>query len=125
MRIRLALAGLVVTTVACLPLFVRDASAHAQLRSAAPAAGSTVKVAPTEIVLTFSEALEPSFSTIEVDNAAGERVETGDLHLAKGNARQAIMAVHTLGPGIYTVIWHAVSVDTHRTEGRYSFTIAP
>ena len=31
----------------------------------------------------------------------------------------------TLAPGTYRVAWHAVSVDTPRTEGAYSFTVKP
>jgi len=30
-----------------------------------------------------------------------------------------------LPPGIYTVIWHVTSIDTHKTEGRYQFTVGP
>ncbi len=27
------------------------------------------------------------------------------------------------GPGAYHVRWHAVSVDTHKTEGNFTFTV--
>jgi methionine-rich copper-binding protein CopC len=30
-----------------------------------------------------------------------------------------------LGPGVYDVNWHAVSVDTHHTQGSFSFTVQP
>jgi methionine-rich copper-binding protein CopC len=30
-----------------------------------------------------------------------------------------------LKPGRYRVTWHAVSVDTHRTEGKYNFLVVP
>jgi methionine-rich copper-binding protein CopC len=30
-----------------------------------------------------------------------------------------------LPPGRYRVTWHAVSVDTHHTEGKYNFLILP
>jgi copper resistance protein C len=29
-----------------------------------------------------------------------------------------------LPPGTYTVNWHVTSVDTHKTEGNYTFTVA-
>jgi copper resistance protein C len=35
------------------------------------------------------------------------------------------VALPRLGAGAYTVIWHVTSVDTHKTEGRYQFTIGP
>ena len=31
----------------------------------------------------------------------------------------------TLPPGLYTVTWHAVSVDTHHTQGDFQFTVKP
>ena len=31
----------------------------------------------------------------------------------------------TLAPGIYTVEWHALSGDGHKTHGSYKFTIKP
>ncbi len=30
-----------------------------------------------------------------------------------------------LSPGVYTVHWHAVSVDTHHTQGDFQFTVKP
>jgi hypothetical protein len=30
-----------------------------------------------------------------------------------------------LKPGVYTVTWHVVSVDTHKTQGSFNFTVAP
>ena len=105
--------------------FVPPVLAHAYLRRAEPAADSTVTAAPSKVVCEFTEALEPSFSRLEVQDAAGKRVDAGDMHLAPGDENQMVIGLGKVGPGIYTVIWHAVSVDTHRTEGRFSFTVAP
>lgn len=101
------------------------AFAHAMLRKAVPAVGSTVRSAPTEIDLFFSEGVEPGLSRITVRDAAGTAYETGEVHTAPGNAKELIGAVRTLPAGAYTVEWHATSVDTHKTEGRFSFTVAP
>ena len=30
-----------------------------------------------------------------------------------------------LSTGVYKVTWHATSVDTHKTEGSYTFTVGP
>jgi methionine-rich copper-binding protein CopC len=35
------------------------------------------------------------------------------------------VALPPLKPGLYHVTWHAVSVDSHRTEGGYTFTVTP
>ncbi|MFZ0103951.1 MAG: copper resistance protein CopC [Pseudolabrys sp.] len=31
----------------------------------------------------------------------------------------------TLPKGTYKVLWHVLSVDTHRTQGDFSFRVAP
>jgi copper resistance protein C len=99
-----------------------SAFAHAHLTSAIPAANSTVK-APTEVTLHFTEALEPRFSTIQVLNAAGQDVGDGKPYLAASSATTFITGVKALTPGAYKVVWHATSVDTHKTEGTFQFTV--
>jgi methionine-rich copper-binding protein CopC len=126
MRRQLLRAGLALLGFAFVPpALAPSAFAHAYLRRAVPAVGSTVPAAPAVVVCDFTEALEPSFSRLEVFDAAGKRVDAGDMRLAPGDARQMIIGLGKVGPGTYTVIWHAVSVDTHRTEGRFSFIVAP
>ena len=95
------------------------ADAHARLDHAAPAVGSTVATSLSEVTLYFSEALEPKFSGGEVRNAAGARVDHGQS--VSGKAMH--LSVGGLGAGRYTVTWHVLSVDTHKTEGNFSFTV--
>jgi methionine-rich copper-binding protein CopC len=33
------------------------------------------------------------------------------------------ISLKALPPGTYKVRWHVLSVDTHKTEGSYSFTV--
>jgi methionine-rich copper-binding protein CopC len=33
------------------------------------------------------------------------------------------VSVGSLATGTYTVTWHALSVDTHKTQGSFSFTV--
>ncbi len=101
-----------------------EASAHAFLKTATPAVGSTVPTAPGEVAITFTEGVEPRFSTITVQNAAGARMESGGVHL-EGGATVLAVPVKSLPPGAYTVTWHATAVDTHKTQGRFGFTVAP
>ena len=101
------------------------ACAHAQLRQADPAVGSTLHSAPTQVTLTFSEALEPRFSTIVVQNQIGAPVDRHDLHVAGDDAHHVAIGLVPLAAGTYSVVWHATSVDTHKTEGSFTFTIAP
>jgi methionine-rich copper-binding protein CopC len=119
---RMLVAGLVMSGVlAAAPA----ALAHALLRHAEPPVGATVAAAPATVAIDFTEEVEPAFSSIAVLDAAGHRVDKGKPHLAPGNAQRLIEDLEPLQPGTYRVVWHAVSVDTHRTEGDYRFTAAP
>jgi methionine-rich copper-binding protein CopC len=107
------------------PGSITTALAHAYLSRAVPAVGSTVATSPTEVDCSFTEDLEPSFSALEVQDASGKRVDSGNMHIAPHNAKEMIIGVGHLGSGIYKVIWHAVSVDTHHTQGSFTFTVGP
>src|SRR5207253_2735524 len=54
---------------------VAGARAHAVLDRAEPRVGSTVRTAPADVKLWFTERLEPAFSRVQVVNEAGERVD--------------------------------------------------
>jgi len=95
------------------------ANAHAALEHAVPAAGSTVASSPSEVTLTFTEKLEPSFSGGEVRNAAGARVDYG-AHVS-GNIMR--ISVGALTARAYSVTWHVLSVDTHKTQGSFGFNV--
>jgi copper resistance protein C len=98
------------------------AYAHAQLDSANPRVGSTVGVAPSVLTLTFSEAVEPAFSTVQVTDSAGRRVEAGKPRV---NGRQVQVPLRPLTAGQYNVRWRVLSVDTHTTEGSFGFEVRP
>ena len=103
-----------------------SAFAHADLASADPAAGATVKTAPTEISITFTEEVEPKFSTIQVLDSGGRRVDDGKAHTAPDNAKLLSIGLTALAPGTYNVIWHATAADdSHKTKGNYVFSVKP
>ena len=99
--------------------------AHAFLNQAIPPVGGTVAASPKEIRLTFSEGIEPRFSGIDLATGDGRTVATGAAAVDPGNDTQLVLVLPPLAPGRYRVRWHVVSVDTHRTEGEYSFAVAP
>ncbi len=101
------------------------ALAHAMLERASPAVGSTIKAAPAEITLRFTEKLEPAFSTVAVTGRGGERVDTGDPHVDPGDPMVLRVSLKPLAAGPYKVAWRVVSVDTHVTHGDFKFTVAP
>lgn len=96
--------------------------AHAHLSKATPAVGSTVATAPREVLLIFSEAIEKSFSIMQVLDAKGARVDAGMPQISRETMR---IPLKTIGAGTYKVVWKVLSVDTHRTEGNFSFTVKP
>jgi methionine-rich copper-binding protein CopC len=99
-----------------------EAQAHAFLRSAVPRVGSTVAAPPAEVVIVFTEGVEPLFSTIAVTDAAGRRVDDGKPHLAGGDDHLAV-PLGRIGAGTYHVTWHATATDTHKTQGSFTFTV--
>ncbi len=100
------------------------ARAHAFLQTATPAVGSTTAQAPAQVVITFTEGVEPAFSTIAVQDAHGASMAAGIAH-AQGDATRLAVPLRPLPPGRYKVTWHATATDTHKTQGDYSFTVAP
>ena len=97
-----------------------EASAHAMLDHAEPRVGNKVATAPREVTLWFTQKLEPAFSTITVTDAAGQRVDTGKTRVS-GN--QMSVSLRAGGSGTYHVTWHALSVDTHTTDGNFTFQV--
>ena len=100
------------------------AFAHAFLQSASPRVGSESATPPTAVTLTFTEDVEPEFSTIKVRNMQGVRVDRAGPHLVGNHRNELAVNVSKLPPGEYAVTWHATSVDTHKTEGRFEFAVA-
>ena len=74
------------------------ARAHAFLDHASPLVGSTVPAAPHEVALSFTQNLEPAFSTVEVTDASGARVDQGKAAVSGNTMRIGLKAV---GPGSY------------------------
>jgi len=103
-----------------LSLAATAASAHALLDRASPLVGSTARAPPREVSLTFTQSLEPAFSSIAVFDSGGARVDQGKAQISANTMRIRLKA---LGPGSYRVRWHALSVDTHTTEGDFTFYV--
>ena len=100
------------------------AFAHAFLDRASPGVGSEVSGSPPALSLTYTEPVEPLFSTVQVTAASGARVDEGKP-TTQEDGRILVVKLKTLPPGDYTVEWHVTSVDTHKTEGHFTFTVKP
>jgi copper resistance protein C len=106
-------------------LAATQAFAHAQLEKSTPAVGGTVASA-SEVRLEFSEGVEPRFTGLTLTAPDGASVPLGAPKVDASDQRVLIVPIaKALGPGGYTVHWHAVSVDTHHTQGTFEFTVKP
>lgn len=97
-----------------------EASAHAFLDHAQPRVGNKVAAPPREVMLWFTQKIEPAFSTITVTNAAGDRIDTGKTRV---NGTQMSVTLRPGGTGTYRVTWRVLSVDTHTTDGSFTFQV--
>ncbi len=103
-----------------LVLAAGEASAHAMLDHAEPRVGNKVATAPHQVTLWFTQKLEPAFSSVTVTDAAGKRVDTGK---ARVSGDQMSVSLRSGGTGTYHVKWHVLSVDTHTTDGNFTFQV--
>src|SRR5712691_9258989 len=97
--------------------------AHAFLKDAEPGVGSTVQASPNEIRIRFTENIEPAFSSIQVFDASNKQVDKRDLHLDRSDHALLHVSLPRLGVGTYNVVWRVVSVDTHVTNGSFTFRV--
>ena len=91
------------------------------LTSIGAAVGSAVTPAPKEVVLWFTNQLEPAFSSIEVRDEKGASVQAGKAVVDRGGRTRMSVPLKALPPGTYKVMWRILSVDTHRTQGDFTF----
>jgi methionine-rich copper-binding protein CopC len=103
-----------------LVLVMGKAVAHAFLDHAEPRVGNKVATPPREVTLWFTQKLEPAFSSVTVTNATGQRVDTGK---ARVSGNQMSVSLRPGGTGTYHVTWRVLSVDTHTTDGSFSFQV--
>ena len=113
---------LVVLALAWTPSAV---ASHAFLDRAEPRADSVVNRSPAQLTLYFTERLEPAYSRARVFNGSGERVNTNDSHVDPSDGTVIRVPLPSLGTGTYRVIWRVLSIDSHVTEGQFTFRVAP
>jgi copper resistance protein C len=122
------------------------ALAHSELTSSAPTNGGVIKTMPAKVTLNFGESIESDFSTFKVYKYSGE-VTRGQLRyfakqqtaLKNDAAARADAGMTTSGttrtvelklkpglkPGVYVVMWKALSSDTHTSEDYSYFVYKP
>ena len=112
---------LIALVMAALLAIPAVASAHVELVSTSPEAGDNLDSAPTEVVVTFNEELDPDHSTFTVADASGNEVGSGEVDLTVADRNVMRGDVTVSDPGIYTVSYIVAGVDGHEIEGTFSF----
>jgi methionine-rich copper-binding protein CopC len=99
------------------------ASAHAALLSSAPADGAVLTEPPTQVLLTFNQAMQDIGADIVVTHTdTGDAVPSATI--AVNDAEVSMPLPSDLGSGTYQVAWRAVSADGHPIEGTFAFTLS-
>ncbi len=109
--------------------------AHGTLIRAEPPVNTEVAEPPREIRLWFNQSLEHRFSQVTVHrakrNAATgkldlqQRVDDGLVAGPRVTRELAVKLPETLAPGLYLVQWKVLSIDSHRTTGKFTLTYTP
>lgn len=97
------------------------AAAHSDLQSSSPKNGAVLKTSPSEVAITFSEKIEKTYSGLSVRDASGTTVASGTPTIS---GKSMSLAISSLPPGDYVVVWRVLSVDSHKTDGTFKFKIA-
>jgi methionine-rich copper-binding protein CopC len=115
----------VATALALVSLLILPATvlADADLDVPTPADGATIEGTPISIEATFTQALDPEGSTLQLRDAAEDLIAEGGVD-ADDDLRMVIDPVPELAPGMYVVRWTTLSRDdTHVQRGTWSFTV--
>ncbi len=111
-----ALAGAFVLTI------VAPAGAHAVLQNTSPPSNGTVERSPSQVTLSFSEAVEISLGSLQVLNCSGGRVTIGAPHHGIKSS-EVVASLPNLPPSLYVVRWRVISADSHPVQGAFYFRV--
>ena len=108
--------------VGVLALGTTAASAHATLESSSPADGQSVLTSPSEIRITFSEAVTTISGGLSVLDADGKTVDTGNSEIVDGRTLVAPIS-ESLSDGTYVATYRVLSADGHPVSGSLLFGV--
>ncbi len=115
---------IVTTAVLSTIILSQHALAHAHLASAIPGDKAVISESPESLTLTFTEGVESSFSGVDIMTMSGSAVTTGKTTIDSNDNKIVHVALSApLKAGEYMVDWHVLSVDGHKTQGSYTFTM--
>ena len=118
--LKLLFTAALATSFAAPPVF-----AHAFLDHAIPGVGMTVSGPVRELRLYYTQGVVTAFSHVHVVSAEGAQIPASKPVNDPSDQQTVIVRLgRALGPGTYSVSWQVVSVDTHTTQGTFTFTIS-
>ncbi len=100
------------------------AAAHAYLTKSDPVSGSVLQTAPKTLLLSYTEDLDVAFCAVTVTDGMGMNDAAGKPQPVPGHPNEMQVKLNIQMAGKITVAWHALSTDTHKTQGNFSFTVA-
>jgi len=105
-------------------LTISGASAHAFEKQTTPLENSVVTKSPAEVLISFTEPLEPRYSSAQLFDANGGKIPTAVSHIGSDPTILVLPLPSTLPPGTYTVEWQNISAaDGHPNAGYFAFTV--
>jgi methionine-rich copper-binding protein CopC len=99
------------------------ASAHSFPEQETPSAGAMLTEPPAQVTIKYDAPIEKLFASLQVVSAMGQNQVTGKPEVS-ADGRKLSVPVNKLPPGEYTVQWRVVCIDSHHTQGSYSFIVA-
>lgn len=99
------------------------ALAHATIVKSEPAKDAQLTVAPSAIVLTFNEEIEPAFSSVKLNHHAGKAVAMNKAKVDAADKKVLRAVVPVLSKGKYTVKYSTMGRDGHKRAGAFDFVV--
>jgi methionine-rich copper-binding protein CopC len=106
--------------------FPQAVLSHAKPVSSTPAAGSTVKEAPSTVAITFGQNMKQEGSNIRVFDTKGADVTTGKATVDPNDLKEMSVGMKNTDSEEYVVLWNTISADDDEAAaGSFTFSVNP